>query len=56
MVENLTNQELANLIKDLEEKYGKLLKVANKLAVEMDSLHEQYVEALKEQDKRKKTA
>ena len=53
MFENFTNKELDEKITELEEKYQKLLKLASKLASEMDSLHEQYVEAKNELDKRK---
>lgn len=40
-----TNAELNELIKECEEKYQKLLKVANKLADEMDNLSMLYNEA-----------
>ena len=52
-VTNMTNQELKNLIGELEGKYQKLLKVANKLANEMDSLHVQYMAASEELNKRR---
>ena len=55
MVTNLTNNQLSELINELEVKYQKLLKVANKLANEMDSLHDQYVEAMEELNNRTKT-
>ncbi len=44
-VKNMTNAELSAFVAECEEKYKKLLKVANKLASEMDSLSEQYKEA-----------
>lgn len=52
-INNMTNEELVNLISDMESKYGKLLKVAKKLADEMDSLHSQYTSAKSELAKRK---
>ena len=53
MVENYTNKQLTDFIAELETKYQKLLKVAVKLETEMNSLHEQYLEAQKELNKRK---
>lgn len=47
-IKNMTNKELGEFITELEGKYQKLLKVANKLASEMDSLSEQYKEANEE--------
>ena len=52
-IQNMTNIELETFIHELEDKYKKLLKVANKLATEMDSLHEQYIAASEELNKRK---
>lgn len=52
MVENLTKEELSNELLDLEGKYQKLLKLAKKLAKEMDSLHDRYVEVKTELEKR----
>ena len=53
MFEKLSNKELNDLISELEVKYQKLLKLAKKLASEMDSIHSQYVEINKELNKRK---
>ena len=53
IIKNKTNAELGKFISECEEKYKKLLKVANKLADEMDSLSEQYKEAKKELIQRK---
>lgn len=53
-INNKTNQEIEDFIAELETKYQKLLKVANKLADEMDSLSTQYKEAKKELDNRRK--
>jgi len=53
MLEKLNDKELSDFIKELETKYQKLLKLAKKLGQEMDELHEQYIEAQKELNKRK---
>lgn len=53
MLENLNDKELSDFIQELETKYQKLLKLAKKLGQEMDELHEQYIEAQKELNKRK---
>ena len=52
-ITNKTNSELSDFIAECEEKYKKLLKVAKKLADEMDNLSEQYKEAKNELMKRK---
>lgn len=54
MIENKTNEELGAFISECEEKYRKLLKVANKLASEMDSLSDEYKRAKAEIAKRQK--
>lgn len=51
-IKDKTNDELLAFVKECEEKYQKLLKVANKLADEMDSLSAQYNEANNEIKKR----
>ena len=53
-IKNKTNAELGAFISECEEKYKKLIKVANKLAEEMDSLSGQYQEAKAELTKRQK--
>ena len=54
MLSNLTEKELNDLIAELENKYQKLLKLAKKLAEEMDGLHDKYIEVQKELNDRKK--
>ena len=44
-ITNMTNTELNVFVAECEEKYRKLLKLANKLASEMDNLSAQYKEA-----------
>lgn len=51
-IENKTNAELNAFIKECEGKYQKLLKLANKLAEEMDNLSMQYKQAREEMSKR----
>lgn len=51
-IRNKTNAELSSFIVECEAKYKKLLKVANKLATEMDSLSSEYKEARAELAKR----
>lgn len=53
MFENLTNKELNDLTQNLEVKYQKMLKLVKKVASELDSIYEQYVEVQKELSKRK---
>jgi len=53
MIEKLTNKELKDLTQELEDKYQKILKLAKKVASELDSIHTQYVEVQKELNKRK---
>ena len=52
-IKNKTNSELKEFINECEEKYKKLIKLANKLADEMDSLSSKYNEANEEMNKRK---
>lgn len=53
-MKNKTNAELTAFMKECDEKYKKLLKLANKLADEMDSLSEQYNAANDEMKRRQK--
>lgn len=53
-ISKMTNAELGAFISECEEKYKKLLKVARKLADEMDTLSGQYKEAKKELTERQK--
>ena len=53
-IKNKTNAELTAFMKECDEKYKKLLKLANKLADEMDSLSEQYDAANDEMKRRQK--
>jgi hypothetical protein len=50
-----TTEELKDILANCEEKYQKLLKVANKLAEEMDCLSEQYNSAREELINRNET-
>ena len=51
-IKDKTNAEILAFVGECEEKYKKLLKLAKKLADEMDSLSEQYKEANNEIKKR----
>ena len=48
----LSNEEIENKMVELDEKYGKLRKVAFKLAQEMDALAEEYALLKKEKEAR----
>ena len=48
----LSNKEIENKMVELDEKYGKLRKVAFKLAQEMDALAEEYALLKREKEAR----
>lgn len=48
----LSNEEIENKMVELDEKYGKLRKVAFKLAQEMDALAEEYALLKREKEAR----
>ena len=48
----LSNEEIENKMAELDEKYGKLRKVAFKLAQEMDALAEEYALLKREKEAR----
>lgn len=53
VLDNLTDQQLKDIMSDLNEKFRKLRNLASKIAEEMDNISEQYQEIISEIEKRK---